>query len=274
MHEPETPPPARRLDLASLLHKPAEIVVAGPGTPSPAPAAPPPAEVLPEADAPLPPPDTFPDDPPAPAPGRPRPRTAPPRRRSPPAARIEPVIAPPAPPDPADPAVDPAPESVPTFLREARRPPVPAWEWLLAGLLLLALPVQAVVAERDRLAARPALRPAMEALCGRLGCSLPVWHEPAAFTLVDRNVAPLPGQPGVLEVEVRLRNDARWPQALPAIELLLSTADGRASGQRRFLPAEYAPGRQGLLAPGQTLHARWLVAEPALPAETFHFGLH
>jgi len=104
------------------------------------------------------------------------------------------------------------------------------------------------------------------------GCRLPAWQEPDAFTMVDRQVQPAPDQPGVLLVEASFRNDARWAQALPLIELTLSTADGQVSGQRIFAPAEYlGDAAPALLAPGQSAQARLLLAEPKPSAEAFNF---
>ena len=161
---------------------------------------------------------------------------------------------------------------VPGFLRRQIQRPASPWLWVPVIVLGLLLAVQILLADRERLAANPSLRPLLIQLCAPLGCDLPPWHEPQAITLVQRNVLPLPGKAGVLEIQAELRNDARWAQALPLIELTLSSADGQVSGQRQFLPDEYLPdGAKTLIQPGQSVQARWLVAEPALPADAFHF---
>ena len=164
-------------------------------------------------------------------------------------------------------------EPLPRFARRPVGVPVaPRWLWAVAAVLGLALGLQVLLADRTRLAADASTRPWVESLCGVLGCTLPAWQEPDAFSMLDRQVLPAPGQPGVLQVQASFRNDARWEQALPLIELTLSTADGQVSGQRIFAPSEYlgsdAPQR---LRPGQSVQAQLLLAEPQPAAEAFHF---
>lgn len=164
-------------------------------------------------------------------------------------------------------------DAAPTFLRQG--PPGPQmarWQWLLAAGLGALLVLQVVLADRSRLASDPAHRPWLENLCGVLRCRLPTWQEPEAFNMLQRSVLPVPGQPGTLQVEASFRNDARWRQALPLIELTLSTADGQVSGQRIFAPAEYlGSDAPAWLEPGQSAQASFQLVEPAPAAEAFHF---
>lgn len=165
------------------------------------------------------------------------------------------------------------PDTAPAF---ARRPTgaraLPRWQWIVLALLALTLLLQVVLADRARLAADAGSRPLVESLCGLLGCSLPAWQEPDAFSMLERSVLPVPGHPGVLSVEASFRNDARWSQSLPLIELTLSTADGQVSGQRIFTPAEYLGSAPPVrVAPGQSVQAHLLLAEPPASAEAFHF---
>lgn len=145
------------------------------------------------------------------------------------------------------------------------------WSVPLIALLALLLALQILVADRARLAADPRWRPWVESLCGALRCELPAWHEPGAFTMLDRKVRPAP-QPGALRVDATFRNDARWPQAWPALQLALSDADGRVLGSRVFQPAEYlgaAPATR--LSPGQSAQITFLVQEPAPGTVAFSF---
>lgn len=105
----------------------------------------------------------------------------------------------------------------------------------LGALLLL----QIVLADRERLAANAGWRPVVGAACAVLQCEMPPWRDPAAFTLVRRNVLPHPARPGVLHVSASFRNDAAWPQAWPVLVLTLSDIDGRRVGSRAFQPDEY-----------------------------------
>jgi hypothetical protein len=141
---------------------------------------------------------------------------------------------------------EPAPVAVPAttaadapgFLGSARPRalPAPRWHWLLVAGLALLLVLQSVLADRARLAADAGNRAWLGALCGVLRCSLPAWHEPTAFTMTSREIRPLPGQAGVLQVQASIRNDARWAQAWPDLRLSLSDADGRVIGSGVFTP--------------------------------------
>lgn len=179
------------------------------------------------------------------------------------------------PPDVAPTPVPAAVRDTPSFLgtARARTLPTPRWHWaLVAGLALLLL-LQSVLADRARLAADAGNRGWLSALCGVLRCDLPAWHEPAAFTMTSREIRPLPGQPGVLQVQASIRNDARWAQAWPDLRLSLSDADGQVIGSGVFAPAQYlgeSPGA-ALLEPGQSARIAFRVQEPAASTVAFTF---
>lgn len=167
--------------------------------------------------------------------------------------------------------------AAPSFLRSTARVPAtraPRWQWLLAAGLGVLLLVQIAVADRARLAADASTRPLVGALCAVLRCTLPPWHEPAAFTMLSREVRPVPGQPGALQVHASFRNDARWAQAWPALQLSLSDADGRVIGSRVFLPQDYL-GPDGDLSqrlePRQSAQIAFRLREPAAATVAFNF---
>ena len=186
------------------------------------------------------------------------------------AATVEPVEAPPASePEPAPAAATTASTgpafAAPTAAGRGR------WRWPLIALLALLLGLQILLADRARLAADPGWRPVVENLCGALGCTLPPWHEPTAFLMLDRQIRPA-DTPGVLRVDATFRNDARWAQDWPALQLALSDADGRVLGSAVFTPEQYlgaAPATR--LAPGQSAQASFLVREPAPGTVAFSF---
>ena len=181
-------------------------------------------------------------------------------------------------------AIEPAPVAVqatavandaPSFLGSARTRtlPAPRWHWLLVAGLALLLVLQSVLADRARLAADAGNRAWLGTLCGVLRCSLPAWHEPAAFTMTSREIRPLPGQAGVLQVQASIRNDARWAQAWPDLRLSLSDADGRVIGSGVFTPAQYLGENPGaaLLEPGQSARVAFRLQEPAASTVAFTF---
>ncbi|MES2859362.1 MAG: DUF3426 domain-containing protein [Pseudomonadota bacterium] len=161
----------------------------------------------------------------------------------------------------------------PSFLREPapRRPRRGEWLVLVAlGVLLLA---QVLIAEHARLAADPRWRPLLEKTCDILRCRLPPWREPAAFTMLSRDVIAIPERAGVLRVQASIRNDARWAQPWPVLGLSLSDASGRLLGTRRFQPGEYLGSTAGArtLGAGQAAQLSFDIIEPAPGVVAFDF---
>lgn len=167
----------------------------------------------------------------------------------------------------------------PSFVRgnaQAKKTRV-AWPWYAAIVALgLLLVLQLLLAQRHELAASARWRPWVASLCNALPCEIPAWHEPRAFTMLDRSVQPSRTMAGVLSVEASFRNDARWPQPWPTLVLSLSDVQGHEVGSRAFAPAEYREdpvGADDPLAPGQSATLRLQVHEPApqIVAFTFDF---
>ncbi|MDQ2701217.1 MAG: DUF3426 domain-containing protein [Pseudomonadota bacterium] len=145
---------------------------------------------------------------------------------------------------------------------------------LIAGLLLLLL-VQILLADRVQLATDARWRPLVTGACAVLRCDVPAWREPAAITLVDRDVRPHPARAGALRVKATFRNDARWAQAWPVLLLTLSDVDGRVVGARAFPPREYL-GREpasATIGSNQTATVAMDILEPmpGVVAFTFDF---
>ena len=154
-----------------------------------------------------------------------------------------------------------------------KTPPRRRSEWVWLGALALGLLLQLGWLQRDVLAANAGLRPTLEATCRLLHCQLPAWHEPAAFSMLSRDVIALPQHPRVLRVQASFRNDAAWPQPWPALVLMLSDANGRQLGARRFQPRDYlgsAP-KDALLASGQATQLAFDIVEPAPGVVAFDF---
>ncbi len=166
----------------------------------------------------------------------------------------------------------------PSFLRGSRQVApalrTPPWQWTLAAVLGLVLLLQVAIADRANLAADAGTRPLVSGLCNLLRCSLPPWHEPAAFTMLSRDIRQVPGRAGALQVQASFRNDARWAQAWPTLRLSLSDADGRLIGRRLFTPDDYLGGAHEpaqVLAPGQSAQVAFRIREPAAATDAFSF---
>ena len=173
----------------------------------------------------------------------------------------------------------PAPHAVaaPSFIRQtaqtARSTHAAKWQWAVLALLSLLLVLQVLVADRARLAANENWRPLITKLCGVLGCEVPAWHQPGAFAMLSRDVRPIIGTPGGLQVQATFRNDAAWAQDWPLLQLSLSDADGRVVGTRAFTPAEYLgkSAAQTGLAPGQSAQVAVQLYEPNPGVVAFSF---
>ncbi len=183
-----------------------------------------------------------------------------------------PVAATPPATAPAATAAAPSPNFTRRAVEPATSPRTALWQWIALGLLLLALPLQLLLADRARLAADAGWRPLLASLCGALHCELPPWREPQAFTMIERDVRPIPGSPGELQVRATFRNDARWAQPWPRLLLSLADADGRTIGARGFEPREYL-GRAptASLGSGQSAQVAFRIREPTAPAAAFQF---
>ena len=167
----------------------------------------------------------------------------------------------------------------PSFTRRSVEPAtsrrIAAWQWLAFGVLLLALLLQLLLADRARLAAKADWRPLLATLCDTLHCELPPWREPQAFTMIERDVAPVAGTPAGLQVRATFRNDARWAQPWPRMQLSLADADGRIVGARMFEPREYlGKTPTALIASGQSAEIAFRIREPTTPAASFQFEFH
>ena len=212
------------------------------------------------------------------------PGEAPPTADLPAAPSPAPIAGPEKEPEPEAPAtaiaepaiVEPPAPAAPSFARRsvepALSPRTARWQWIVLAVLLLALSLQLLLADRARLAADANWRPLLLSLCGALRCELPPWREPQALTMIERDVQPVADAPGVLQVRATFRNDARWAQAWPRLQLSLSDADGRLLGARGFEPREYlghAP--TALLGSGQSAQVAFRIRETATPAASFQF---
>jgi hypothetical protein len=162
----------------------------------------------------------------------------------------------------------------PSFARASETSAVTGRQWAVLAAFTITLIVQILLADRARLASQAGTRPLVETLCAALRCSLPPWHEPSAFTMLSRDVRPVPHQAGALQVQASFRNDARWAQSWPVLHLSLADADGRMIGERRLSAAEYRGANHDpsqRLGPGQSAQIAFRLREPAAATVAYSF---
>lgn len=201
----------------------------------------------------------------------------------------EPRAAAPSPPAPGEPAESPQPpakplEATPPRLRrspidpaltlQVDPPPPPARAWRFGvGLLLVVLALELAYVYRAPLAQHyPVLRPAMESVCGRLGCTVPWSREEALLKLEDSELLEVPGKPGEIALGARIRNLATVAQEYPHLELTLTDLTGQAAVRRVLRPTDYLgrPLAHGeVIAPGVEVALQLRLETPRLKASGY-----
>lgn len=109
----------------------------------------------------------------------------------------------------------------------------------LAALLLL---VQLVYINRTQITVSfPGLKPALTALCGGIGCSIPLPADDTLISIESSELNPDTNQPNLIRLSATLLNRADFDQALPMLELTLTDTNDKAVARRVWLPEEYLP---------------------------------
>lgn len=131
------------------------------------------------------------------------------------------------------------------FVRQARRQAFWQRPWVVGGLavslllLVLALAAQVAFDRRDWLAAAvPELRPALDAVCQRVGCAVEPWRHIESVS-IDSS-ALVRERDGVYRLEVGLKSHAHVPVAMPALELSLTDAQDDVAVRRVLLPGDWS----------------------------------
>lgn len=116
-----------------------------------------------------------------------------------------------------------------------------AWPWVVGCLFLVALLLaQAVYFFRVDLAARlPGLKPALQAYCKLLQCSIPLPQIADLMSIESSEMEADPSQGNAITLNANLRNRAPYAQAYPSLELTLTDTQDKALARRSFRPAEY-----------------------------------
>lgn len=170
--------------------------------------------------------------------------------------------------------------SSPTFLHPKQTAPKQSrrvyWLWFTVIFLSITLVLQILVADRVHLAADPVWRPRIEHFCDFLRCTLPPWREPNAFHIISRDIHPHPSASEALLVTASFRNDAKFPQPWPQLELSLANLDGESLGLRRFSPNEYLGNipATSQIAAGQSASIALEILDPGKRAVAFSFEFH
>lgn len=114
--------------------------------------------------------------------------------------------------------------------------------WGLVSLLLvLVLIGQIAFANRTKLTMiRPEIRSHLEHYCALIGCQVPYPQDIRQLGIESSDLQKNPmRQPEVTTMRATISNHAPFPQAFPALQLLLLDAQGQVIASRIFTAAEY-----------------------------------
>jgi len=118
---------------------------------------------------------------------------------------------------------------------------------LAAAILLIALVVQILIHERDRIAAAaPAARPVLLALCNWNQCSLSPLQQIESIVIESSSFTLTRGD--IYKLAFSLKNNALVDLAMPAIELALTDAQDQPLIRRVILPVEFGAPSNPLAA--------------------------
>ena len=131
-----------------------------------------------------------------------------------------------------------------SFVHEPMRQPLWHRKWVRAGLggvalsLVLALALQIVLVERDRLAANsPALKPLIESLSGFFGYPVQPLRQIESIVIESSSFNKIQGD--LYRLNLTIKNTANVELALPAIELSLTDTTDQPLMRRVFLSGEF-----------------------------------
>jgi len=150
--------------------------------------------------------------------------------------------------------------------------------WGLATLLLsAALFFEYAWFNRDQLTQASQLQTITEKLCRHITCKNITVRHPDKIELVSRNVYSHPNEKNALMVNVTMKNQARFAQPFPVMQIKFSDVRGGGVAGRRFLPNEYLPAeiwqqqKQPLLEPDTHITFTMEIKDPGKQALTYEF---
>lgn len=149
------------------------------------------------------------------------------------------------------------------------------WLYTLGGLLLLlTLSVQYIYFHREQFAVYPETRPLITGLCKITGCSVSPLRDLSAIKLLNHGIYSHPSTDKALIIKALIRNQAKFPQAYPTIELTLADLNDHKVALRRFGPGEYLskqPAEESLMPVGENIPVHLQVIDPGQEAVAFEF---
>ncbi len=132
---------------------------------------------------------------------------------------------------------------------------------------------------RNQLSQHTQLKTWADDLCQQFECKDVAMRDPSQIELVTRNVYSHPNEKNALMINVTLKNNAKFSQPLPVMQVSFSDIRGAAIASRRFLPEEYLPiedqpagaKRLHILQPDTNITFTMAIQDPGKQALTYEF---
>lgn len=153
--------------------------------------------------------------------------------------------------------------------------------WTIGTLLLTAsLFLEYIWFHRDQYRQIPELQAVMDKLCQQINCSKVSMRDASKIELIARNIYTHPNEKNALMVDVTMKNNARFSQPYPVMNISFSDIRGNAVASRNFYPHEYLPAenkpggkyQQALLPPDTSASLTLEIQDPGKHAMTYEFN--
>ncbi len=149
--------------------------------------------------------------------------------------------------------------------------------WLASALALLVLTVQCAYRYRGEIALfAPETKPVIQRLCAELGCDVPLPRRAELLSIESSDLQADGTNSSVMVLTATLRNRAAFVQALPALELSLTSAQDKTVARRVLMPQNYIPRGvrpESGFAAGSELQVKVYIEAAALKATGYRLYL-
>lgn len=145
---------------------------------------------------------------------------------------------------------------------------------VMAGLLLITGIAQAAYYLRTPITLNyPQIKPYFLEICGVVGCDVPLPKNLVLLSLEDSDMQEHSEYQGVLQFSTKLLNHAASVQALPMLELTLTSLDDTPVLRRLFKPQEYLPTPKNELSAKEEIEIKLNITADSLPVAGYRVQL-
>jgi predicted Zn finger-like uncharacterized protein len=150
--------------------------------------------------------------------------------------------------------------------------------WAAAIVIaLLALSLQYLSTNFDRLSRDTTYRPILASACTVVGCQLPNLDDVRQILSSNLMVRSHPDIKNALVVDAIITNRANFKQSFPVMELQFTDLEGKVVAGRRFTPKEYLAGELtgvSLMPTRQPIHISLEIVDPGQKAVNYQLYFH